>query len=161
MTLELLTGRSSLTLPLLKPEKIADLETTQPDAPAIPAPLSLTWQRPVKRDREIIRDPETGNVSRIYIKDDGAYRIDEHGMEIDAWGTLTYRSQGEDPLTAEAEYRYHIEHTREDWNACVECDIRVTSDAEHFYLTGEFRALENGQLVRRRPVRKTVKRKFV
>ena len=82
-------------------------------------------------------------------------------MEVDAWGTLTYRSQGEDPLSAEAEYRYHIEQTRADWNACVECDIRVTADAEYFFVTGEYRALENNQLVRRRQVRVPVRRKFV
>jgi putative CocE/NonD family hydrolase len=161
MTLELLLGHSSLTLPLLEPEKLGDLETVQPEAAAIPAPLSLTWQRPVKREREITHDPATGRVSRVYVKDDGAYRIDEHGVEVDAMGTLTYRSQGEDPLTAEAEYRYRLEHRRENWNACVECDVRVTADAENFYLTGEYRALENNQLVRRRDVRVPVKRKFV
>jgi len=161
MTLELLHGQSGLTLPLLKPEKLAGLKTSQPEAPAIPAPLALTWRRPLKRDREITHDPETGSISRVYLKDDGAYRIDEHGMEVDAWGTLTYRSQGEDPLSVEAEYRYHLEHNRADWNACVECDIRVTADAEHFFLTGEYRALENNQLVRRRQLRVPVRRKFV
>ena len=161
MTLELLLGHSSLTLPLLEAEELEDLETVQPEAAAIPAPLSLTWQRPVKREREITHDPTTGSVSRVYVKDDGAYRIDEHGMEIDARGTLTYRSQGEDPLTAEAEYRYHLEHRRENWNVSVECDIRITADAENFYLTGEYRALENNQLVRRRDARVPVRRKFV
>ena len=160
-TLELLLGHSNLTLPLLKPEEIAGLKTTQPEAPAIPAPLSLTWRRPVERNREIIHGPEKGSLSRTYLKDDGAYRINEHGMEIDAWGTLTYRSQGEDPLSAEAEYRYRIKQTRADWNACVECDIRVTANAENFFVTGEYRALENNQLVRRRQVQVPVRRKFV
>jgi hypothetical protein len=161
MTLELLVGKSVLTLPLLNHESIESLNTAQPEIAAIPAPLSITWQRPIKRERKITHDEGDGTVSRVYLKDDGAFRIEEHGMEIDARGRLTYRSTGEDPGTAEAAYYYHIKHARGDWNASVECDMRVTADAENFYLAGEYRAIENNQAIKRRAVNLPVKRKFV
>lgn len=161
MTLELLLGKSVLTLPLLNHQSIESLNTAQPESAAIPTPLSITWQRPIKRERKITHDEDDGTVSRVYLKDDGAFRIEEHGMEIDARGTLTYRCKGEDPCTAEAAYHYHITHARGDWNASVECDMRVTADAENFYLSGEYQAIENNQVIKRRTINLPVKRLFV
>ncbi len=161
MTLELLTGKSVLTLPLLESEKINDLKTAQPDTAAIPLPLAMTWKRPVKRERKITRDAAGGKVSRVYLKDDGAYRIQEHGMEISALGTLTYTTEGEDPLTAVAEYSYQISQARDDWKVTVECDIRVTADADNFYLSGEYRAIEDEQIIKRRSVNMPIERKHV
>jgi len=161
MTLELCLAKSTLTLPLLDREVIGDLKTTAPANAAIPAPLSISWLRPLKRERKIEKDGVQGTVNRTYLKDDGAYRIEEHGMQVDAWGALTYRSRGEDPLTAEAEYQYRIEHARGDWNAGVECEIRVTADAENFYVKGEYRAIENKRVIKRRGVDLPVQRKFI
>ncbi|MCP4472289.1 MAG: CocE/NonD family hydrolase [Gammaproteobacteria bacterium] len=161
MTLELLLGKCTMALPLLDPEKIGGLKSARPDSAAIPETLSLVWQRPVKRERTIARDAATGCVSRVYLKDDGAFRIEEHGMEIDAWGSLTYRSRGEDPRTAEAEYRYRLKHARGEWNAGVECEVRVTADAENFYVTGEYRAIEDNRVIKRRVVEQPVRRKYV
>ncbi len=82
-------------------------------------------------------------------------------MEIDASGTLTYRCRGEDPLSAQTEYRYRLKHARDGWNACVECDMRVTADAESFYLAGEYRALEDKRVIKRRVVEQSVPGKYV
>jgi hypothetical protein len=47
------------------------------------------------------------------------------------------------------------------WNASVESGMRMTVDAENFYLAGEYRAIENNQVIKRRAVNLPVKRKFV
>jgi hypothetical protein len=161
MTLELLTGQSSLSLPLLDAERIESLTPAPLADAAIPESLALTWTRPVKRERTIEIDEVTGMISRSYIKDDGAYHIEEHGMEIDASGCLTYRTRGEDPLTAEADYSYQINLARGDWQVGVECEVRVTADAENFFIKGEYRAIEKGRLVRRRAIDIPIKREFV
>ena len=161
MRLELLTGKSVLALPLLDTDRINGLKTAQPGSAAIPLPLAMTWKRPVKRERKIKRDAASGKVSRVYLKDDGVYRIEEHGMEIGASGTLTYTTEGEDPLTAVAEYSYQISQARDDWKVTVECDIRVTADADNFYLSGEYRAIEKEQIIKRRSVNLPIKRKHV
>ncbi len=74
---------------------------------------------------------------------------------------LTYRCHGEDPLSAEAEYQYRLKHARGGWNASVECDMRVTADAENFYVTGEYRAIEDKRVIKRRVVEQSVPRKYV
>ena len=62
---------------------------------------------------------------------------------LDTWaGHSQTGSRSEDPLTAGAEYQYRIQHARGDWNAGVECEIRVTADAKNFYVKGEYRAIE-------------------
>jgi putative CocE/NonD family hydrolase len=161
MTLELLTGKSTLTLPLLTSETVEKLKIASPGDAAIPESLPLTWLRAVKRERKIESDITQGTVTRVYLKDDGAFRIEEHGMEVDASGSLTYRCRGEDPLTAEAAYRYRIHQARDEWNAGVECELRITADAENFSVEGEYRAIEDGQVVKRRVVNLPVRRKFV
>jgi len=88
-------------------------------------------------------------------------RIEEHRMEVDAPGMLTYRPRGEDPLTTEAKYQYRIHHARGNWNAVVECAIRVIDDVENFRVKGEFRAIKNRQVTNRRVVYVAVQQKFV
>ncbi len=161
MTLELLSGRSQLILPLLNASSIQKLEITPPGQAVIPEPLLVTWLRDVKRERIVKTDRVTNTVSRSYLKDDGAYRIEEHGMEVDSSGCLTYRCQGEDPLTAEAEYQYQLKQTRGEWHVSVESEIQITADQDFFYVTGEYRALENKKVIRRRAVDITVRREFV
>jgi hypothetical protein len=60
-----------------------------------------------------------------------------------------------------AEYRYQISQARGDWKVTVECDIRVTADADNFYLSGEYRALEDEQIIKRRRVKLPIKRNHV
>ncbi len=123
--------------------------------------MPITWLRDVKRERNIETDPVTNAICRTYLKDDGAFRIEEHGMEVDSTGSLKYRCQGEDPLTAEAEYQYQIKQARGEWNASVECEIRITADINYFYVKGEYRAIENRKVIRRREVDLKVRRQFV
>ncbi len=161
MTLELMTGSCSFEIPVIEADKLPGLRIDADHAAEIPRPLALDWLRPVNRRRDIEIDADAGTVCRTYIKDDGAYRIVEHGMEIDALGKLIYRCRGEDPLSAEAEYRYRIGFARNDWQVSVECDLRITADLDNFYLSGEYRALEGERVIKRRKVNLPVTRKFV
>ena len=69
-------------------------------------------------------------------------------MEVDAWGQLNYHCSGEDPLTAEASYRYRIEQGRADWRVAVDCEVSVTADRDNFHIKGEYRASESGEIVK-------------
>jgi hypothetical protein len=121
----------------------------------------MSWLRPVSRQRIVKSDRGTGWTERRYIKDDGAFRIAEHGMLLDAMGSLTYRSRDDDPLSAEAVYHYRIRHSRDQWDAGVVCDLQVRSDAHRFLVDGEFRAMENGRVIRQRPVALRIPRRWV
>ena len=161
MRLTVRTAGSTLRLPTLPADRLADLECDRPCGPAIPASSAPVWLRPVRRERTVSRDPRTGLVERTYIKDDGCYCVSGHGMTVAATGSLTYRCWEPDPLSARAEYHYQIQHSRGDWDATVECDVRVGGDESSFRVKGEYRALENSFLVARRPVALTVPRRWV
>ena len=161
MRLSVRTVESTLRLPILPADRLADLECDHPCGPAIPASEEPVWLRPVRRERTVRRDKLTGLVERTYIKDDGCYCVSGHGMAVAAAGSLTYRCRVPDPLSAWAEYHYHIQHSRDDWNAAVECDVQVGCDELSFRVEGEYRALENTGVVARRPVALSVPRRWV
>lgn len=161
MTLELKLGCSHLDIPLIPPLQLAALTIPAAQPAEIPRPLELEWLRPVKRERKIEIDIVDDTVCRTYTKDDGAYRIVEHGMTIDALGKLIYRCRGEDPLSATAEYQYRIGFSRGDWKVGVECELVISADLSHFYIVGEYRALEGGSIVNRRLVDVSIVRRYV
>ena len=161
MRLTVRTAESTLRLPILPAGRLPDLECDRPCGPAIPASPAPDWLRPVRRERTVRRDPRTGMVERTYIKDDGCYRVSGHGMTVAARGSLTYRCREPDPLSARAEYHYHIQHSRGDWDTAVECDVQVGCDESAFRVEGEYRAFENTGVVARRPVALTVPRRWV
>ena len=82
-------------------------------------------------------------------------------MTLATTGTLTYRSCDEDPLSAEAIYQYRIGHTRDDWDVGVECEVRVRCDADTMWVEGEYRALENDDTLRTRPVSLRIPRRWM
>lgn len=161
LMLQLVAGQSRLSVPLLRPEDLESLETAPLEVAAIPRPLDIRWIKPVKRERNIEIDSENNTVSRSYLKDDGAFCIEEHDLEVRASGSLTYRSQGEDPLTVQAEYQYQIHLIREDWDVQVECELQVTSDSQYFYIKGTYIAIEKGQICKQRKYNRQVRRKYV
>ncbi len=161
MTLQLSLADCSMHLPALDANNIKQYKTPPPDAAAIPEALPITWLRPVDRQRRVKINSSEHTVSRVYIKDDGAFRIEEHGLEVDALGSLAYHCCGEDPLSAKAEYRYRIGHARKNWQAGVECEVEVSADAENFYVRGEYRAIEDRRVIKRRMIDVMVKRQFV
>ncbi len=161
MTLEVDAAATFLSLPTLSPEDTHRLTIDSPESPAVPLPLELTWLDPVRRRRTARRDVSLGLAERCYIKDDGRYRIGEHGMEVSARGSLIYRSLGEDPLSAEADFCYRIRHARGAWNVGVECEVQVCSTAEAFIVSGEYRALEEGTVVLHRQVNHRIRRHWV
>ncbi len=155
------TDQSGLSVPLLKSEDLESLETAVFEVAAIPQPLDIHWIKPVKRERNIEIDKEKNTVSRSYLKDDGAYCIEEHDLEVHVSGSLTYRSRGEDPLSVQAEYHYQIRLIREDWDVQIECEIKVSADSDYFYIEGIYRALENDQICKQRKINRRIRRIYV
>ena len=161
MTLDLQADVSRLELPTLTADQLRDHAIEARYEAEIPPPLAVDWKRPVTRERRVDRNRANNTVTRTYVKDDGAFRIVEHGLEIDTCGSLTYCSRGEDPLSPRARYHYRIAFVRDDWQVGVECEIEVTADRDNFHINGEYRALEIGQLCKRRVIRIPVKRRHI
>jgi len=151
MTFTLYPHRSQLSLPTYRGELDG---ITEPDFenPATPPPLNVTWLRPVDRERRIEHDVVSGKTSRLYRKDDGAYRIEEHGLEVDSVSTQNYWITDREDQHAGGEFTTRIITRREDWEVTVECQITQTAAREKFHIVGQLTALENGERVFVRPI---------
>ncbi len=159
-TLVLQTGISYLDLPIRSVENGTDSLFTFPRA-AIPEPTAVTWLRPVKRRRTITHETTSGLITRSYLKDDGAYRINENNMELDTKGTLTYSCVNDDPLSAKAELSFRIQHSKGDWNACLEGNLVVSATSHNIQFLGQITASSDEQKVAIRHFDEVVKRAFI
>ena len=80
---------------------------------------------------------------------EGVVRWEAIGTDVahDLTRTMTV---GTDPLSAETRIVQRYVMGREGWRIRIETETAMTGDAEHFTVTGELRAYENGALVRER-----------
>lgn len=131
-----------------------------PDFPAaeVPPPPSLTWLRAFGRARRFERDLASGRVELILEKDDGAYRIDGHGMEVDAQGSERQWITDGDPLSGGGEVSWRIAQRRGDWDVAIEATTTVTADAESFLVEAGIRAEEAGDEVYNRHLSRRIPR---
>ncbi|MDH3689111.1 MAG: CocE/NonD family hydrolase [Gammaproteobacteria bacterium] len=143
-TLTIVAGECWLELPVYDGE-IHDDTDSPFEVAVIPQPLALTWLRPVSRKRTVKRDLASGQISLTYIKDDGAFRIDETKLEVDAKGEEIHYITENDPLSAAGEAHWRFEHRRGDWQIAVEATTRLTATDEHFTVTAELEAFEGEQ----------------
>lgn len=161
MTLTVDVNASSLSVPVFQRDLDAIPEPVF-EQPAMPPPLDVTWLRPVNRERKIEHDVVTGKTSRIYQKDDGAYRIEEHGLEIDSVSTQNYWITGDNSSDnagdAGGEFTTRLITRRGDWETLLECSIVQTASRHAFNLSGQLNAYENGEKIYTRDLNTTISR---
>lgn len=157
MTLSLKTGCSSISIPE-RSASTSDGQFPAFEPAALPQQLLVTWTREVNRDRTVVHDIVSGEVSRTYVKDDGAYTIDEHGMQIDSVATIRFSSVGDDPMTVRANFDYTIKLSRNDWQVELVTKIEASHTADAFIIKGQYRALEDDHEVFLKHVDDTIPR---
>lgn len=157
MTLRIALGQSKLLLPLRN--------LNAPDGPvpdlapaAVPPSAELKWQRPVNRERTVLRDLVTDTHTRSYVKDDGAFVVQENNQIVDSYSVLSYASQDNDPLSARADLSFDLHVGDADNPATLQSRVQVTADRDAFYVTGTLVAIYDGREVYRRPLDVTVPR---
>ena len=156
-TLTLDLAASSLDLPIL-PGDVALRSPPEFAASEIPPAPDLTWLRQFGRHRRFERDVASGQVELILEKDDGAYRINAHGMEVDARGLERQWVTDGDPLSSGGEVTWWLAQRRDDWDVAIEARTTVTSDAESFRIEAVIRAHEAGEEVFSRTLTRKVPR---
>lgn len=149
MTLSLMPGKSRLSLPLRDPEA--------PDGPVpefpkveIPSEPSLSWLRPVRRERSVTTDIVTGTQTRSYVKDDGAFIVNENAQLVDSVVNLTYRHDGQDPLSCRADLTFELKVGDEDNPAILSNHVTVKCDQASFIVNGKLTALHEGNIIHER-----------
>ena len=130
------------------------------DFPAaeVPPPPALTWLRPFGRVRRFERDLASERVELVLEKDDGAFRIDGHGMEVDAQGSERQWITNGDPLSGGGEVSWRIAQRRDDWNVAIEATTTVTADAESFLVEADIVVVEAGEEVYSRHLSRRIPR---
>jgi predicted acyl esterase len=144
MTLSVRTDGCSISIPVRSPD--APDGRSPEFAPAVlPQQPDITWVRNVDRKRTVLHDIFTGETTRTYVKDDGAFVVDEHGMLIDTLVTVRFSSVGEDQMTVRASFDYTIKLSRDDWQVELTTMIDVTHTSDAFVIKGQYRAEEGGR----------------
>ncbi len=151
MTLSVELSATELVLPLFDgdPERLA-MPTFE--RPALPPALQLTWLRPVSRDRRIEYDVVERRATRIYRKDDGAYRIEEHGLEIDSVSEQRYWVNDDGSYLAGGVFTATILTGRGDWRTRVTCEVTQVAERDRFVISGRLEAYENDELFAARDI---------
>jgi hypothetical protein len=142
LTLDLAASRLELTVLPSGFEQAPPKDFTPAE---VPPPPDLTWLRPFARQRRFIRDVASGRVELVLDKDDGAYRIAGHGMEVDARGSERQWITDGDPLSGGGEVVWRIEQRRGDWDVAIEARTTVTADGDSFQIEAAVRAEEGGE----------------
>jgi len=155
LTLDL--AASGLDLPVLPGD--ARLDPPAAFAAAeVPPPPEVTWLRAFARQRRFVRDVATGRVELILDKDDGAYRIESHGMEVDAKGSERQWITDGDPLSGGGEVVWRLALRRGGWEVAVEARTTVTASAETFLVEAALTAEEGGKEVFSQDYKRTIPR---
>lgn len=139
-------ARSVLRLPVRQPQQ-RDQELPDFEPAEIPKPPVLEWLRSFGRKRQIVTDLALGKTELVLDKDDGAYRIPTHGMEVDQLGWERQSIVEGDPLSNRGEVRWRIAQSRGDWQVAVEATTIITCDAECFIVEMTVSATEGEDVV--------------
>ena len=157
-TLGIDTETSALVLPVNS--DLQERITTLPPA-AMPPPAPVRWKRPVDHQRRIVREVGAGITRVIHSRDEGAFQIDEHGMEVDARGCEQHWISDADPCSAGSRVDWRLSLARGEWSTAVECELELSSTADAFLLSTRLTAFEGRHRVFVRSSQHHVPRKLL
>ena len=155
-TLAIDCAAARLELPLCgagAPENLPDFEAAE-----IPPPATIAWLRPFSRRRRFVADLAGDRCELLLDKDDGAFRIESHGMEIDQTGRETQSIVEGDPLSNRGEVFWRIAQRRGAWRTQVEAKTTLRCDGERFRLEARLVAREGAGVFFRRRWRRAIRR---
>ena len=148
----------ALELPVSSSAKQAN---ATPEPAAIPSPPAVTWLRPVEHRRIIEQDRRANRTTLTYHRDEGSFRIEQHGMSIDSRGLEQHSIAEGSPTSASGHVRWRLALARGEWQTSVECEVSQTCSAEHFMLTMRLDAFEGDKRIFSRSEMKKIARTYL
>ncbi|GHC15940.1 CocE/NonD family hydrolase [Aidingimonas halophila] len=142
VTLTVTPGQSRLILPGRAPRPEEDDSLRPFEAPEGAPPLAKTLIQPTQETWRVVRDLANDQTMLEVINDEGAYRLDDIGMEIAVRVTerYSYVHGHYDSVTGWTEWKRSFR--RGDWCVKTLTRTRMTSDAESFRLRATLDAYE-------------------
>jgi uncharacterized protein len=117
------------------------------------------------RDRDygfrIVRDLITSETVLETRKDEGAYRLEDIGLEVHSVTTERYRFRGDDPTSARGEVHAIRRFVRGDWRVETVTDTRLSCTAEGFRVQATLDAYEGETRVAAHSWDETIPRRLV
>ncbi|TXR53381.1 CocE/NonD family hydrolase [Reinekea thalattae] len=156
-TLRIAPQSCSLQLPLNNAPEVssafADYEET----------LSFNAQqtKPMVSERTLHTDSETGVITLETLEDFGNdfYQSTQSECEFSIHQLRSIHPL--DPLSAKNDIRFHVNMGREGWRSALKARYQMTSDADHFYISANWQAYVDGELIFTKDFTETIKRQFL
>jgi len=159
-TLSVSTGRSTLSLPVRGPSSADDaLLPFQPPEQAEAEPHVIT--KLAGRNRTIIEDPMTGDVTVTVHRERASYHLPAIDLAFEADAEEHYRIRESDPSATVADTRATWRLSRGDWRIRTETFTRVACTAETFEIEASLDAFEGETRVASRSWKRIVPRSHV
>jgi len=160
VTLTLVTGASSLVLPIRQPRaEDGDLRPFE-EPEAAPA-----WRRtvlvPGKSERRVERDPLRRLTTTTVVSDDGVYRLDAIDLEVGQSSIQRYSIEDDDPTSARVEITWTTTRARGAWRVRTETRTVMTCTREAFEIAATMEAFEADRRVLSRSWDRRVPRDLV
>ena len=105
-------------------------------------------------------DATDGRVTTLINDDFGEFTFLEHNLTVGESCTERHSILPDDPHSASSECRWHSHQSRPGWDINIYTQLKVTCDAEYFYLNSNIKALENGVQIHQHKWQEKVSRGF-
>lgn len=159
--LSVFTGTSRLVLPLRPTSNRDEIPLRPFDDPEGAQPIPVTQLVPGEEHWTVSRDLVRYTSALEVVKDLGAIRFDNNGLEVARRAYERYSWVGDDFESVRGETEWTVVFEREDWKASTTTRTVLTSTAGNFRIQAELRAYEGGQCVFTHEWDRTVPRDLV
>lgn len=162
-TLGIVAGTSRLVLPQRRPQSTDGSDPFLKPEAARATPISQVAPGSVKRS--VTFDINTGAVHTVTDSEgvfgEGRQRFDEIGTETLHNIRRDLHISPDEPLCASFECKQTYVQSRPDWDIRIEVKTRLKADHDHFYISGDLDAFENGTRFASREWNEKIKRDLV
>ena len=155
-TLEIDAAGSALDLPLLGADTPVEATGFDPVLVAETGPVTTLVDGRQTRHRSL--DVATGTLTNIALSDDGRYRIDDIGTEVQTSHEKTLVIRDGDPTSARYSADCRTSFHRSDWSVAVDTTIDVTCTATDFIVRATYIARDGDRIFAERRFEETVPR---
>ncbi len=146
VTLGVHCGRSTLTLPRLKPD-CASPALHPFEAPECARAMNRDVHRLGRATRTVIEDVASGEVRVLEFRDLGDYRISDIGLRFHEVSEIEHAIRRHDPLSARCTARREFTLCRGDWHVRIDARTTLTSTKDAFQVSSSCDAYESGRRV--------------
>ncbi len=109
--------------------------------------MSKTVLRPGRRESSLSRNTAGHEWVMTRLVDQGVFRIEDHGLELEHVALDRFSIRADDPLSATFSGKRTFVFQRKDWKVQIESSIILTCSATTFHLRSRLDAYEGDLLV--------------